>query len=71
MLFGIGPKEVLLEKHNISLIFNSTVGRNLHNHVILGNLIFSMTNKTLPNFDQKVKDLENYLQTHILVHYPK
>lgn len=63
MLSGIGPKEEL-EKHNISLIFNSSVGRNLQNHVTLENLVFSLTNKTLPDIDQKVKDLENYIKSH-------
>lgn len=63
MLSGIGPKEEL-EKHNISLIFNSSVGRNLHNHVKIESLVFSLANKTLPDLDQKVKDLENYLKSH-------
>ena len=62
MLSGIGPREQLL-KHNISLIYDSPVGRNFHNHVSASNLVFSIPNRTLPNFEEMKKDLYDYRAT--------
>ncbi|XP_033227028.1 glucose dehydrogenase [FAD, quinone]-like [Belonocnema kinseyi] len=66
MLSGIGPKEIL-EKHNITIFQDLPVGRNLHNHIKIGLLDFSMTNKsyaTLTTLEKMKEDVNRYLKTH-------
>ncbi|XP_051164569.1 glucose dehydrogenase [FAD, quinone]-like [Leptopilina boulardi] len=61
MLSGIGPSEQL-EKHQINVIKNLSVGHNLHDHVtfvgLIGNVGKNLTNK--PNCLRKIKDLYQY-----------
>ncbi|XP_033211417.1 glucose dehydrogenase [FAD, quinone]-like [Belonocnema kinseyi] len=66
MLSGIGPKEIL-EKRNIKVIQDLPVGRNMHNHIKIGKLDFSFTNKsysTLTNLENMKEDVFRYLKTH-------
>ena len=63
LLSGIGPKEEL-KKHNISLIYDSSVGRNFHNHLSAQKLAYSLPNTTLPSFEKMKRDLELYKKSH-------
>ncbi|XP_033209727.1 glucose dehydrogenase [FAD, quinone]-like [Belonocnema kinseyi] len=66
MLSGIGPKEIL-EKHNIDLIQDLPVGRNMHTHIEIGKLDFSFRNKnysTLTTLEEMKQDVLRYLKTH-------
>ncbi|KOX69471.1 Glucose dehydrogenase [acceptor] [Melipona quadrifasciata] len=65
MLSGFGPGEEL-EKYNIQVIDNLSVGRNLQDHVAVTNcavigLTFTSTNK---NISMKEEDILSYQKTH-------
>ncbi|XP_051160395.1 glucose dehydrogenase [FAD, quinone] isoform X1 [Leptopilina boulardi] len=65
MLSGIGPADEL-QKHNIRLIRNTTVGSNLQDHLQFVGVyaILDSNHTTDTSFDQKKMDLTLYLRTH-------
>ncbi|XP_033220896.1 glucose dehydrogenase [FAD, quinone]-like [Belonocnema kinseyi] len=66
MLSGIGPAEDL-KKHKISVISDLPVGRNMHNHIRISELDFSLANKsywTLKSLKEMIGDVNNYLETN-------
>ena len=65
MLSGIGPKNDL-EKHNIEVLHNSSVGKNFQDHFRLNALYFSLPNKssTEKDYEKKNADVKYYFQTH-------
>lgn len=64
MVSGIGPMEEL-KKHNIHVIYNSSVGMNLQDHVTFTGIYILLDNQTWTNItlDQKKEDLRKYLRT--------
>lgn len=59
MLSGIGPKDHL-EKNKIELLYNSSVGKNLQDHLRLNALYFSLKRKAEKSFEEKKADLNKY-----------
>ena len=65
MLSGIGPKNDL-KKHNIEVIHDSPVGKNLQDHVRFNALYFSLpsNNSQIKGCDKQKSDLNYYFKTH-------
>lgn len=65
MLSGVGPADEL-QKHNIQLIRNATVGENLQDHLQFSGIyaLLSNTTSTDTTFDRKKLDLELYQKSH-------
>ncbi|XP_033213779.1 glucose dehydrogenase [FAD, quinone]-like [Belonocnema kinseyi] len=63
MLSGIGRIEEL-EKHDIELIQNSCVGRNLQDHVTFTGIPCQIEGRNMPSCSQKLKDLKYYQSTN-------
>lgn len=63
MVSGIGPTDEL-KKHNIQVIYNSSVGMNLQDHVTFTGIYIVLGNQTNVSLDQKKEDLRHYLRTH-------
>ncbi|XP_043465866.1 glucose dehydrogenase [FAD, quinone]-like [Leptopilina heterotoma] len=62
MLSGIGPADEL-KKHNISVIKDSPVGRNLQDHVTFNGLRIKLNNtSTKKSLKKRIADLQQYLK---------
>ncbi|XP_051155532.1 glucose dehydrogenase [FAD, quinone]-like [Leptopilina boulardi] len=63
MISGIGPKDEL-EKYDISVIKNLSVGHNLQDHVSCPNIIARVGENNNPDCQSKLKDLKDYSHNH-------
>ncbi|XP_043475333.1 glucose dehydrogenase [FAD, quinone]-like [Leptopilina heterotoma] len=62
MISGIGPEKEL-KKHNINILKNLSVGRNLHDHVTVGGLQIKLNKtSTKKSLKRRIQDLELYMK---------